>query len=538
MKISKTHALMAYCLATMLCSVSFADTCVSVGPIDGKMGGTICFPSSTYKVPDTTPQGFAIPAYGPSSASSSSGSGRSEYSRNEYQTPRANLPASSANSSSSRQYEYVPSPKVPNYSLNVTGATWVQGNSFGGSRSISEQVASEAAASNINAAYGYYIILTNMTSQLDAYLKFSTQDLEKYDAAESKKIHDRKVKYQLQILETEKTLTGPKFSRTFTRQNGLINSRHIKSFSMRALSANIKLKSTAKSQNGANVRKIINRALIATTTLSAAPRAYNARMCIALAVGGDLAEAAGKTEAGTQILKASLVALDIAIGFVPVIGSVNEATQLMFGMFTGFDYTGHRMYSADYALRGVGIVLGLLPFYSKGVLSFGVLAIDRTAISVANIFRRLPLAEKIERFVPSVNLVRNSVGAVGSGLGDLIKYQRLFASDTSKFVFMAQAMERYEFTRLTVAGRALTKHPELLGYASTEDLRKVYRTEIALNEAASEYVSNALKRNQSSLGFASKIREPTIEFVGENGMAVRYSAETKRFIGFIEKAAK
>ena len=48
--------------------------------------------------------------------------------------------------------------------------------------------------------------------------------------------------------------------------------------------------------------------------------------------------------------------------FVPIVGAINDAAQIVHGMITGYDYTGKRMTLADYALRGVGVIAGTVGF--------------------------------------------------------------------------------------------------------------------------------------------------------------------------------
>jgi hypothetical protein len=51
----------------------------------------------------------------------------------------------------------------------------------------------------------------------------------------------------------------------------------------------------------------------------------------------------------------------------------------------------------------------------------------------------------------------------------------------------------FNATKLTNVGRALTKHPEVLGFNSTESLMKVLRNPDAINKAASNALKNIMR---------------------------------------------
>jgi hypothetical protein len=71
-----------------------------------------------------------------------------------------------------------------------------------------------------------------------------------------------------------------------------------------------------------------------------------------------------------------------------------DAAQLVIGMATGFDYTGTRMYSGDFALRGLGVVLGLVPSGSAIARISGV-ALDRAFATGAAFVRKLSLEQHL-----------------------------------------------------------------------------------------------------------------------------------------------
>ena len=94
---------------------------------------------------------------------------------------------------------------------------------------------------------------------------------------------------------------------------------------------------------------------------------------------------------------------------------------------------------------------------------------------------------------------------------------------------LANALGPYR-QNLTNAGRALTKHPELIGHTK-DSLRLALRTPSEINEAASRALANILR------GTPSRITVPrfgeVIEFRGTDGFGARFYAETGNFIGFV-----
>jgi RHS repeat-associated protein len=85
---------------------------------------------------------------------------------------------------------------------------------------------------------------------------------------------------------------------------------------------------------------------------------------------------------------------------------------------------------------------------------------------------------------------------------------------------------------LTVAGRALTKHPEVLGFVSTSALQAELRTPAAINGAAANVLESIVKNGARStqqlprFGAVTQIQIP-------GGFGARWSATTNKFIGFI-----
>jgi hypothetical protein len=100
---------------------------------------------------------------------------------------------------------------------------------------------------------------------------------------------------------------------------------------------------------------------------------------------------------------------------VPVAASVNDALQIVWGMATGYDYAGHPMSAGDYALRGVGIVIGVLPA-GQAIVRVGGEVIDRAFVVGSRTIRELGLGRRVAvdlRSAPSaVADVASAVGAV------------------------------------------------------------------------------------------------------------------------------
>jgi len=96
---------------------------------------------------------------------------------------------------------------------------------------------------------------------------------------------------------------------------------------------------------------------------------------------------------------------------------------------------------------------------------------------------------------------------------------------------LRSATEPFAETALTQAGRALTKHPEILGLTK-ETLRKALRTDAALNDAAKRAVSGLLENGKAAVKEIPRFGK-VIEVQGAEGFGARWYEETGKFIGFI-----
>ncbi|WP_437635622.1 RHS repeat domain-containing protein [Sorangium sp. So ce854] len=98
-------------------------------------------------------------------------------------------------------------------------------------------------------------------------------------------------------------------------------------------------------------------------------------------------------------------------------------------------------------------------------------------------------------------------------------------------VLLKNATQPFKGGKFTHAGRALTKHPEVLGYTK-DTLRTAFRTEAEINAAAHGALGGILHS-----GTQTAVKLPrygnVIQFNAPNGFGARFYAETGEFIGFI-----
>ena len=93
----------------------------------------------------------------------------------------------------------------------------------------------------------------------------------------------------------------------------------------------------------------------------------------------------------------------------------------------------------------------------------------------------------------------------------------------------AAAGATYKTTSLTVAGRALAKHPNIAGFQTGVELSKVLRSPQALNEAANKAVANFMANGTRKVSQDGKV----VNYVMSNGLGVRFNAITNDFITFL-----
>jgi len=93
------------------------------------------------------------------------------------------------------------------------------------------------------------------------------------------------------------------------------------------------------------------------------------------------------------------------------------------------------------------------------------------------------------------------------------------------------AVSQFKNTDLTNAGRALFKHPEVIG-ETKESLRQVLRTDSALNDAAATSLKDIMRNGTR---FESNLPRygNTVTYQLPGGFGARFEAVTNKFIGFI-----
>ncbi|WP_232451674.1 hemagglutinin repeat-containing protein [Burkholderia ubonensis] len=84
---------------------------------------------------------------------------------------------------------------------------------------------------------------------------------------------------------------------------------------------------------------------------------------------------------------------------------------------------------------------------------------------------------------------------------------------------------------ITNGGRAVTKHPEYFGFDSTQDLRKVYRTDDQINELAAQAVQDILKNGVKTTGAGGRYPNGWVTYTLPDGRAASWTASGE-FIGF------
>ena len=138
------------------------------------------------------------------------------------------------------------------------------------------------------------------------------------------------------------------------------------------------------------VRYEMSRALFGLASTDDPDRTANGYGSLGFGVAADMAYTENDTGWGDQFLSIAMRTADIALGVVPVVGGVNDATQILFGIATGRDYTGHEMRAGDYALRGLGVALSVLPA-AEPIIKVGSVAISEFFVKGATLLRRLGL---------------------------------------------------------------------------------------------------------------------------------------------------
>ncbi len=80
-------------------------------------------------------------------------------------------------------------------------------------------------------------------------------------------------------------------------------------------------------------------------------------------------------------------------------------------------------------------------------------------------------------------------------------------------------------------GRAVTKHPEYFGFSTTQELRKIYRTDSQINELAGKAINEILQSGVKSNGAGGRYPGGWITYTLPDGRAASWGGDGK-FIGF------
>lgn len=131
------------------------------------------------------------------------------------------------------------------------------------------------------------------------------------------------------------------------------------------------------------------------------------------------------------------------------------------------------------------------------------------------------------------NVVGNQIGAVGKNIDELVRASKAFTDNPKQASQFISSMKPFKNSKFTEAGRNLTKHPKVMGYESTEAMRKTLNTEAKINSAAQSVVENIIKNGKEvtkTQGRYGKI----VEYRLDNGYGARFYEESNEMIGFIE----
>jgi hypothetical protein len=132
------------------------------------------------------------------------------------------------------------------------------------------------------------------------------------------------------------------------------------------------------------------------------------------------------------------------------------------------------------------------------------------------------------------NVTFGVAGAFVSGGGHRLSNNRVSLALSNDQIIKNQLWEsvtKQYNSELTVAGRAVTKHPEYFGFTSMENLSKVYRTTDQLNMLGSQSVRNILLDGTRTTGSGGRYPNGWITYTLPDGRAASWTIDGK-FIGF------
>jgi len=94
------------------------------------------------------------------------------------------------------------------------------------------------------------------------------------------------------------------------------------------------------------------------------------------------------------------------------------------------------------------------------------------------------------------------------------------------------ALQPFKGGRFTNAGRALTKHPNIVGAKDAAELTKLYGNQTGINKAASDALKNIM-RNGTQNVHPTKAFGQVIDYKLPSGLGARFSTTTNEFIGWL-----
>lgn len=164
----------------------------------------------------------------------------------------------------------------------------------------------------------------------------------------------------------------------------------------------------------------------------------------------------------------------------------------------------------------------------------GISNFDRSAISSGNVHQASPEAQNFMRGVPDSQYAQEMAqlgGLAAIAAGIFSKGKSSTAPNLAFHKGYKDALSKHKNSDLTKAGRALTKHPEVIGKTKA-NLRDTYNTDQKINEAAAAALKNIMRSSTKSTSQHSRFG--TINTHQNKGdFGARFDAKTDEFIGFI-----
>jgi hypothetical protein len=114
------------------------------------------------------------------------------------------------------------------------------------------------------------------------------------------------------------------------------------------------------------------------------------------------------------------------------------------------------------------------------------------------------------------------IGIIGVGVGYGIGKVIGASENLVQNQLFKSAVEPFNNSTLSNAGRALTKHPELVGLTK-DTLRQTYRLDSQLNEVASEQLKNIMRNGTQTIEYAGRSQTSVIQYRLPNGYGARFN---------------